>query len=60
MSSEMVAIMAVGVSLAIFNWQILCRLEDRLTAKIDQLDLRLDALFGHLIGRSDSAPPKAE
>ena len=60
MSSELVAIIAVGVSLAIFNWQVLCRLEDRLTAKINHLELRMDGLFGHLIARGDAAPPNAE
>ena len=58
MSSEMIAIIAVGVSLAVFMWQVLCRLEDRLTAQINHLELRLDGLFGHLIGRGDAAPPR--
>ena len=40
----MIAIIGVGIALAVFNWRVMVRMENRLDSRIDRLDGRIDRL----------------
>ena len=48
MTSEMIAIIGVGIALAAFNWRVMVRMENRLDSRIDRLDSRIDRLDGRI------------
>lgn len=44
MTGEIITMIGVGIALAVFNWRVMVRLENRLDGRIDRLDARIDRL----------------
>ena len=48
MTAEIITVIGVGIALAVFNWRVMVRLENRLDGRMDRLDGRMDRLDGRM------------
>ena len=44
MTGEIITMSGVGIALAVFNWRVMVRVENRLDGRIDRLEHRFDGL----------------